>query len=126
MRVQIHESRHHQLAICIDGHQRTGGRDLWFQRGYAAPADADISPGAQALARIDHFAAAHDQVEALVCEGQTGRPQGQGRCLLKKPTARKIAHLLVSSEIQPCPKPAAAGLALRAGDPRLHARSAAV
>jgi hypothetical protein len=91
--MQVHEPGHDQLAACVDRARRARGGDLRLDCCDASPADTEVMPATQALARVDDLAAAHDQVEPLLgCRQSRGPGRRQRGRLLEEATARAGAH----------------------------------
>ncbi len=64
MRVQVDETRRHQLALGVDALLALFRRDGWLDRRDLSETNADIAHAAQPLTRIDHLAAADHQIES--------------------------------------------------------------
>jgi hypothetical protein len=68
--MQVDEPRRDELAGGIEHPLRPRGRDVGLERLDDAVADADVALGAERLARVEHFATLHHEIELVV------RPHG--------------------------------------------------
>src|SRR6185369_13512325 len=66
VRVQVDQARYDELARGVHHAVGARGRDVGFERLDHAVAHADVAPGAQVLAGVEHFAALDDEVEFVV------------------------------------------------------------
>ncbi len=79
MRVEVDQARHHQAPGGVQHARRARRRNVRFDRLDHAVAHAHVAPAAQALARIEHFAALDHQVE-LVVRPHRGARADAGEC----------------------------------------------
>ena len=104
MGVEIDEPRADEVAGDVEGLFRHCGRDLRLDRGDQRIADADIAPRAQVLARVEHVAAADDEIVRIARAERRGRgeraPAGAERerrraRIAQELPSRQVAHVVL-------------------------------